>query len=360
MNEAIPPIESYALPDWAYGGGRPALRAKLRAAPGDFRVDEILPFELSGAGEHVWLHLEKTGMNTEFLAKALARFAGVKSFDVGYAGLKDRHAVTRQWFSVLMTGKAEPDWSALPKQFRPGELSVLAVVRHGRKLKTGALKENRFVLRLTGLQGDAPAFEQRLARVAAEGVPNYFGPQRFGLGGGNLVGAQRLFAGERPREQQLRGLYLSAARSFVFNQVLSTRVARGDWNRILPGEAVMLDGANSWFMAEAGDPALPERLARFDIHPSGPLWGEGESPARDEALAVEQASLAGFQSWCEGLAAFGLRQERRPLRLKPRDLEAGVDGDVLNLAFGLPSGCFATTVLRELVDYCDVSGGGRD
>lgn len=341
----------FSVPDWAYANGLPKADAVLRATPADFRVDEVLPFTLDGAGDHVWLRLEKTGMNTEFLAKALARFAGVKALDVGYAGLKDRHAVTSQWFSVLMAGKDEPDWSLLPAQFQPGEVRVLEVTRHGRKLKTGALKENRFVLRLTELAGDTGDLEQRLAQIAAQGVPNYFGPQRFGRDGGNLAGALRLFAGERIRDSHLRGLYLSAARSFLFNEVLSGRVADGSWRELLPGEAVMLDGANSWFLAEAGDPALPERLARFDIHPSGPLWGEGEPPTVGQARERELAMLAGHSSWCQGLAGFGLRQERRPLRLRPREFHGALTQGALEVSFALPAGCFATTVLRELVVF---------
>lgn len=342
---------SFPMPDWAHANGQPGATGVLRATPADFRVEEILPFGLDGAGDHAWLQLEKTGMNTEFLAKALARFAGVKSMDVGYAGLKDRHAVTSQWFSVLLAGKPEPDWSLLPGEFRPGELRVLAVTRHGRKLKTGALKENRFVLRLSELAGDTSDLEARLSRVAAQGVPNYFGPQRFGRDGGNLAGAERLFGGEKIRDHHLRGLYLSAARSFIFNEVLSARIADGSWAGLMPGEAVMLDGANSWFLAEAGDSALAERLARFDIHPSGPLWGEGEPPSQDAALALEQGIAAAHSPWCEGLARFGLRQERRPLRMVPRGFAWELGPEALELRFALPAGCFATTVLRELIDF---------
>lgn len=344
---------SFPLPLWSPANGQPLASAVLRASPADFRVDEVLPFALDGAGDHVWLRLEKTGMNTEFLAKALAKFAGVKNLDVGYAGMKDRHAVTRQWFSVGLPGKAEPDWSALPAQFNPGEVRVLEMTRHGRKLKTGALKENRFELRLSSLQGERDELETRLQRIASLGVPNYFGPQRFGRDGGNLAGAERLFGGANMRDQHERGMYLSAARSLLFNEVLAARVAEGSWAQLLPGEAVMLDGAGSYFIAEADDAALPERLARFDIHPSGPLWGEGELPAKDAALALETRVLAGFSPWCEALARFGLRQERRPLRLKPRELSWTFEAEALIVRFALPAGCFATTVLAELVNYTE-------
>lgn len=348
------------LPEWAYAFGKPALTGDIRVKPEDFRVEEILPFSLDGQGEHVWLHLQKTGTNTEFLAKALARFAGVHPRDVGYAGLKDRHAVTRQWFSVLMTGKAEPDWAALPTQFKPGEVAVLEVVRHGRKLKTGALKENRFVLTLRSLRGDVASLPSRIARVEAHGVPNYFGNQRFGRDASNLAGADRVFSGERIRDSHERGMYISAARSYLFNQVLSTRVTDGSWERLLPGEAVILNGSGSWFLAEPGDEALPGRLASFDIHPSGPLWGEGESPARDMAATLESSVLAELASWRAGLAALGLRQERRALRLRAGDLGFAQTGDAAVLSFALPAGCFATTVLRELVDFRDASGLNRE
>lgn len=334
--------------------GAPALVARMRTTPEDFIVEEIDAFEASGAGEHLLLTVEKRGMNTAFAAKRIAHWAGVAESAIGYAGLKDRHAVTRQRFSVWIPKKIAPDIATLQSD----ELKVLAHVWHSRKLPRGALAGNRFVLTLREVEGDAAVIETRLAAIAARGVPNYFGEQRFGRGGRNLDKALAMFAGRRvPREERTH--LLSAARSELFNRVLSARVAAGHWDVPLDGEVWSLDGSRSVFGPEPWSEALAARLAAFDIHPSGPLWGRGELRSEAAAKTLELEVLSGEQALAlrEGLERAGLEQERRALRLRPSDMAwEWLGPSVLRLRFGLPPGCYATTVLAELGDVVDASG----
>ncbi len=336
--------------DWAYALGAPDVSGVMRQSPEDFFVDEIPAFEPDGEGQHVLLHIEKRNSNTEWLAKRLARHAGVKPSAVSYAGLKDRNAVTRQWFSIDLAGAEEPEWSELEGEEGEESLRILQAVRHRRKIRRGALRGNRFRLRIRELDGDIDALRERLQVIAEQGVPNYFGEQRFGHGFNNLQRAQGLLAGEfRVKDRHKRGLYLSAARSLIFNRVLSSRVEQGSWNRLLPGERVMLDGSERHFEYDEADAELAARLSAFDIHPSGPLWGRKGWRPEAEALAIEEPILSEMGEWCEGLERAGLDYARRALRLAVRELEWSIDGDVLEIAFALNAGAYATTVLRELI-----------
>ncbi len=325
-------------------GTVPPLTARLRVAHEDFLVEEILGYDADGSGEHALLWVEKRGANTDWLARELAKFAGVPPLAVGYAGLKDRHAITRQAFTVQLAGKPDPDWSAFPHD----NVKVLAATRHGRKLKRGALRGNRFVLTLREVQGERGRAEQALAAIAARGVPNYFGEQRFGREGGNLDQARAMFAGRRV-DRDKRGFLLSAARSQIFNSVLAARVERGTWDAPLDGEIWSLAGSRSWFGPEPYSDLLAERLARGDIHPSGPLWGQGEPPAAGDAGALEREIAAAHADLAQGIAAARMDQERRPLRLLPKDLRWRWPAeDVLEMSFELPAGAYATVVAREV------------
>ena len=327
---------------WAYGA--PPLQAQLRSTPEDFVVEEILGYDADGAGEHALLWVEKRGANTDWVARELAKFAGVSPMAVGYAGMKDRHAVTRQTFSVQLAGKPDPDWSTFPH----ADVKVLAATRHSRKLKRGALRGNRFVLVLRGVQGDRDAAEHVLQQISARGVPNYYGEQRFGREGGNVAQARAMFAGRRV-ERDKRSFLLSAARSQIFNSVLAARVERDAWDKPLDGEIWSLTGSRSWFGPEPFTEVLAERLARADIHPSGPLWGQGEPPTQGEAGVLEREIGAVFSDLAEGVAAARMDQERRPLRLLPKDLKwRWLGDDALELSFELPAGAYATVVVREL------------
>ena len=202
----------FPMPDWARAHGETSFAGSIRERPEDFVVDEVLGFEPSGDGEHDLVKVRKTSANTAWVARQLASFAGIPARDVGYCGLKDRHAVTTQWFSVRRIGSN--DWDA----FEAEGVEILGAEPHRRKLRRGAHRGNavRIVLRSTGDQPAPSAVDERLRRIEQAGIPNYFGEQRFGRGGTNIHTAERLFAGQRMKRDQ-RSMALSAARSFLFN-----------------------------------------------------------------------------------------------------------------------------------------------
>ena len=279
-----------------------------------------------------------------------ARHAGLPPRSVSYAGLKDRHALTRQWFSVH-SPRGGTDWTALDDP----EIRILEVRRNRRKLQRGALTGNRFRIRVRAMQGDGDRIEERVASIHQRGVPNYFAEQRFGREDGNLKQAHALFCGQigsMPRH--LRGLYLLAARAQLFNEVLADRVENGDWDGCLPGDRLMLDGSRSNFLAIEIDEAVRRRCAEGDVHPTGPLWGAGDPLSAGAVAEREIEVLAGFSAWQQGLAGQGLSQERRALRVIPRELSYELAKEtVLDLGFFLPAGSYATAVLREIFDYQD-------
>ncbi|MFF7708029.1 tRNA pseudouridine(13) synthase TruD [Pseudomonas sp. NPDC007930] len=321
--------------------------ARLKASAEDFQVDEVLDIPLEGDGEHLWLWVEKRNLNTEEAARRLARAAGVPLRQVSYAGLKDRQALTRQWFSLHLPGKSDPDLARAEDE----TLAILQRGRHRRKLQRGAHSANGFTLRLTELNADREALEARLQQVRAQGVPNYFGLQRFGHEGGNVE--QALYyarGGALPEQRNLRSRVLSAARSQLFNRVLAERVAQGTWAQALPGDLLAFTDSKSFFPAGPAECEDP-RLAALDLHPTGPLWGEGASPAQGATGALEQQVAASFPELRDWLGLAQLAQERRILRLPIGRLTWHYPSpDILQLEFVLPSGCFATAVVRELFD----------
>ena len=322
-------------------------QAVLKATAADFQVDEVLDIPLSGEGEHLWLWVEKRGLNTEEAAKRLARAAGVPARAISYAGLKDRQALTRQWFSLHLPGKTDPDLSSA----QGPNLAILKAARHSRKLQRGAHAANGFTLRLTQLKADLPMLEQRLQQLLAQGVPNYFGLQRFGHKGGNMGEARRYAESAKlPEQRNIRSRLLSATRSYLFNRVLAERVAAGTWNQAEVGDLLAFTDSRSFFPAgeaECNDP----RLAILDLHPTGPMWGEGGSPAAGAPQLLEEKLAAEHPVLANWLALAGMKQERRILRLPIGKLAWHYpEPDVLQLTFVLPAGCFATVVVRELLD----------
>jgi tRNA pseudouridine13 synthase len=345
--------------DLARAHGSPPTGGRIRVAAEDFVVEELLGFDPDGAGAHVLLSVEKRGANTGWVAAQLARAAGVQARDVGYSGQKDRHALTRQSYSLPWPVAAPLDACLA---FAGEGYRVLSAGRHGRKLRPGSHRGNRFAIRLRDTDGDAGAIDARLRVIADEGVPNYFGPQRFGREQGNLTRA-RCWAegGDAPRDRVQRGFALSAARSEIFNRVVDERVRRGDWNRLLPGEAVMLDGRRSFFAAPEIDALLVDRCRRMDVHPSGPLWGRGESAATGAAREVEDAIVVREPGLTRVLESERLDQERRSLRLPVRSLRWTHEAVALLVEFELPRGTFATAVLHELLgDAWSQDTGGED
>lgn len=344
-------MSDYSL-DFPRAFGGPVAMADLRLSNSDFKVWEQLGFEPSGSGEHVFLHIEKSGDNTEWLARQIARLAGVESRDVGYCGLKDRHAITSQWFSVYLPKGSEPDWTLLNSE----SVRLLAHTRHQQKLRRGQHQANRFEIWLRNLSplnenltntdactidastqaGHSNAeltaelatntIERILAVIASEGVPNYFGEQRFGIDAGNLDAAERMLVQQKPiKNRSKKSITLSAARSWLFNQVLSLRVSDGNWCEAMPGDVL-----------EAG-------------LPTGPMWGRGRLASTEQALALETEVLSPWHSWCEPMEFTGLKQERRQLVSKVTNLQWQWQQGDLQLAFDLGVGAYATAVIREII-----------
>lgn len=333
------------LPTWPYVYGNPTGRGKIRTLPEEFMVEELLAFTPSGEGEHVFLRIQKTGENTDYVARQLARFAGVRQRDIGYAGLKDRHAVTTQWFSVWLPGKADLAWES----FSSATINIIDITRHARKLKRGVLAGNRFQLLIRDWQGDSAQTIAQLEAIKANGIANYYGEQRFGHDGQNVEKALAMFAG-KPVGREQRSLYLSAARSYLFNHILSHRVINGSWNKPLPGDTFLFDGSQSCFKSEQPDDAIVQRVVAKAIHPSGVLWGKGGHEVVGEALVIEQRVIAEYPDVAKGIAGFGADSGRRALRVNVDDLTwAFVDEGTLQLDFTLPAGSYATAVLREII-----------
>ncbi len=309
---------------------------------------ENLGHQPDGDGEHLWLWVEKREQNTVFVATELARAAGVHPRHVSFAGLKDRNAVTRQYFSIHLPGQADPDLT----DWQPEGITILEAQRSSRKIQRGRLEGNSFELVVRDLEGDLDQLEQRLINVRDEGVPNGFGEQRFG--GNNLARAHALFAGKLRRKpsKNKRGFYLSAARSLIFNLVLAERIENGTWNRLIDGDVASLEGSHSWFPADPTDPEQIERCRIQDIHPSGPMVGEGDNPTSGRVAELENRIFDEQRELVEGLKKFRLQHQRRALRMKVQNLEwTFPDPNILKLNFSLGQGSYATSVLRELVDY---------
>lgn len=326
-----------SLPDWTRAHGVPLFSAAIRTTADEFDVSEELGFEFSADGEHDYVYLEKTGANTEWVSRQLAHHADVPARDVGYSGLKDRHAVTRQWFSVPRWNA--PDWSQLEVE----GVRVVDQQRHNRKLRRGAHQANRFRIVLRGDLPDASALDERLETISALGVPNYFGQQRFGRGGSNIALADAWSQGKRlPRHK--RSMAISTARSYIFNQILDARVCDQTWNRIVTGDVANLDGSGSVFAVDELDDDLTQRCDAMDIHPTGPMSGDGTSPS---------VVPAGHDSWLNALTNARVKPAQRSLRLRVVELQWSTGPDSLVLDFALGRGAYATSVLREIADVSD-------
>ncbi len=330
--------------DPPYAHGSPPAAGLIRTDPEDFLVEERLGFEADGGSGHYLLLVEKRNANTLYVAKCLARAAGVAPGDIGFAGLKDRRAVARQWFS-MPARNVRPSAAGLEGD----GFQVLEVHPHSRKLRRGALAANRFCLRIRELRGDFSALNERLQTIAGRGVPNYFGPQRFGRGAANLLQVSDWIDSQRlPRDRAARGFLLSAARSLAFNAVLGRRVADDCWDRLLPGEIASLSGSSSVFRVSEVDEELARRCREGDIHPSGPLCGAGDMQPGGESASSEQRVLEMLAPLPERLAEV-VAAERRALVLRPSQLAWTASNQELELSFELRSGSYATSLLREAV-----------
>lgn len=348
----------------------PLQRATYKTSATDFVVNEILPLEFTGEGEHLWLHIEKLGMNTAYLAKLLSEWADIPLRDVGYSGLKDRQALTTQWFSLRIPLRQLPDSEFAPIDIGDNEsVTILAQHWHNKKLNRGTHRANQFIITLRDIElegDDKSSVEQHLANIGTTGVPNYFGPQRFGWNGNNIREALALFARpapenrpqpkkskrkRAPREQN--SMELSAARSLIFNEILAARVRDGSWNIGLAGEVFNLDGSGSIFDSEAIDDALRTRVTSGDIHPTAVLWGMGNDKVSGQAAQLEKNVVnnsALLTQLATGLEQRDIKAQRRALRLPIEDMSwEWSDEQTLVLSFTLTTGSFATSVLASLV-----------
>lgn len=355
----------------------PITQAIYKACAEDFVVNELLPLNFTGEGEHLWLHIQKSGMNTAFLAKLLSEWADIPLRDVGYSGLKDRHALTTQWFSLRIPKKILPATVFAPTHLEANEtVQILAQHWHNKKLSRGAHRANHFTITLreinfeanTSMAEQQQLVEKHLHYMSQNGVPNYFGPQRFGHSGNNIKEALRLFAQHpknnnltqkknkrkgTPREQN--SMELSAARSLIFNEILAARVRDGSWNTGINGEVFNLNGSGSIFSSEQLDDALRARLDSGDIHPTAVMWGTGNDKVNGAAAVLEnevvqQSTL--LTELAAGLEQRNIKAQRRALRLPIEELcWKWTDEQTLVLSFALTTGSFATSILASLIQH---------
>lgn len=322
----------------------------IRTTADDFKVTELNDIELSGVGEHLWLYIQKTGCNTDWVANQLSNVCQVPRRQVGFAGMKDRHAVTKQWFSVQLSKVTEIEkiQSALPD-----EVTVVNSSLHSRKIKTGQLDANQFEVVIRNIQGDKEQIEQNMHNIIENGVPNYFGEQRFGREMGNIQKAQDWFSGTyKVKSKNLKSLLISTARSHIFNCIITQRIQDNTWNTAIKGDILQLNKSHSWFPdSDASENEITKRLKEGDIHLTAAMWGEDTVQSHDDCAQLEKTIAEQFPIYHIGFEKFRLKQDRRAMRICPIDFSYEWLDDNLKLVFKLLSGSYATGILREIVDY---------
>lgn len=339
--------------NWLYG--KPGCQGRIKVLPEHFVVKENLGFDFAGSGEHFMVKIRKTGENTKYVVNELAKACGVKSRDVSWAGLKDRHAVTEQWLSVHLPGKPDPDLAQFVAE-HPG-VEVLETARHDKKLRPGDLVGNWFQLRLTDLDMPQDVIT-RLEQVNLHGVPNYFGEQRFGHNGNNVVKARSWGNDEfRVRDKSKRSFYLSAARSWLFNMVLSARIEQGKVHTLLAGDSLQQDGDERGQIVESVSAELQQQVDDGSMAITAPMMGDNALPTTADAEAFEMAVVEQEPLLLKLIRDNRMRHERRTLLLKPQQMEWQQDGSDLTVSFSLPAGCFATAVVRELMIERELEDG---
>ncbi|OEE46296.1 tRNA pseudouridine(13) synthase TruD [Enterovibrio norvegicus] len=331
----------------AYQHGKPSATGRLKAQPEHFFVSETLDFTPAGHGEHFLVRIRKIGENTKYVANELAKACGVKSRDVSWAGLKDRHAVTEQWFSVHLPGQDDPDLTEFVDTHE-GVDAILETTRHDKKLRPGDLIGNRFSLVITDFSGDA-AIDARLGNIRDKGVPNYFGSQRFGRNGNNVVSAREWGQDKfRVRDKSKRSFYLSAARSYMFNQVLSARIEQGMTHTPMRGD-MLIDNTEHLKLVLDTDKAT-ELLEKGHWLISGPMTGDNALPTEADARKFEQNIIDQEPDLLAVIRSNRMRHDRRALMLFPQEMEWTCEKDTLTVSFSLPAGSFATAVMREVIE----------
>jgi tRNA pseudouridine13 synthase len=323
------------------------ITADLRTISSDFRVTEVLSFPLSGSGEHLFIYVEKQDCNTDWVIRQLCKTLNLTTKHIGYAGKKDRHSISRQWFSLHLPGK-DIDINDI----NCDAFKVIESARHNKKLRVGSLAENQFKIILRNVS--APFDPNIIEQIKYNGVPNYFGMQRFGINGANLDKAELLLKGEiKIKNRNKRGITISSARSFLFNLMLAERIKQQNWNVPIGGDCLMLDGSRSFFHCQQPQHNDIERVSSGDAHVSGFLVGKQDSETTGGANDVEQVVSNAYESWISGLKKLNLDSARRAFRVIPRQLEVKLVDDKILLEFSLSKGCYATSVIREFADITD-------
>lgn len=350
---------SKTIKHWQRLAGDTSVRGQYKERPEYFEVIEELGFlpTVDEKGQHHWLHVRKTQLTTEQVAKFIAQAVGVPVREVGYSGLKDKFAVTEQWFSVQLPALTQPDWTAIfaveltsiSPRYAGGQVTLLNTVRSSKKLRRGVHKANHFRLRLTSVS-DPAALQARFSAIS-NWIPNYYGEQRFGFGQGNIQQAEAMFAGKRIKDRNLRSILLSSVRSWLFNHYLERRIETVQ-TKLLAGDVFLLAGSHSFFTATDCNEEIQQRVASGDIIPSGPLFGDGESAAQAEALALEVEVASMFPELHAGLVASRVKPDRRELWLRLQDAHyQQISDSEVEVRFSLPAGSFATSVLQELGEF---------
>ena len=323
-------------------------QGRIKTTVADFVVIEHHDMSFTESGEHLWFKVEKTDSNTAWVATQLASACKVPARQVGFAGLKDRHAITQQWFSVQLPKISDIE---LIEAKLPEEISILEHHWHQTKIKTGQLKFNEFKLVVRNAVGDHSEIEHNIDLIRQSGVPNYFGPQRFGHDMNNIQQAKDWFAGRiRVNNKKLRGLLISTARSHIFNLIVAHRIENNLWQQVIPGDILQLNQSHSWFPAtDATADELDQRMADFDLHITAALWGEDGVQTTDQSAVIETDIANSQAEYQAGFIAHRVKQDRRAIRLCPNEFNHHWDGSDLHLNFKLQPGAYATSVLREII-----------
>ena len=358
------PTEWLGLDKLAYLQGEPTARGMLKQQFADFKVSEELGFEMGGNGEHLFLYIKKQNLSTIEVARKIAAVAEARIAMVGYAGMKDKKAECTQWFSVPLQKEKgavkENENQSIISRLEDENIKIISTVRNNRKLKIGSHKRNLFDITLRNCLEGREEFDANLDKIKQFGVPNYYGFQRFGRELSNLKQVDKLIHDpqintKRRQKSFKKGMLISAARAYVFNQVLSSRITNNNWSQFVAGDVINLDGTARNFIVEEGawDTTLQKRLENFDIHLTGPLLGKVDSKDKyissGKAADIEKAEVDKYPKILEYLQKIGAKSSRRPLRFLPEELRwAWLDDCTLNLSFALSPGAYATSLLREV------------
>ena len=332
-----------------YPYGKPLLKGRLKVIAEDFLVDEMLGFEPAGEGEHLFVQVEKSNLTTHELIERVAKDAGIRPRDVGYSGIKDKTAVTRQWLSLHLPGKIHNAVS-----LEADDYIVLRQIWHDKKLRPGTHRSNRFdVLLREVVEPDSKSMEQ-IESISDFGMANYFGQQRFGAGLDNVQRALQVLGNARKSRRlgrNKKSLYLSALRSELFNQILSRRIEQGIWRQPVEGDIFMLSGSRSIFQEAINDEILA-RYRNFDISSTASLYGYGASRLSGTALQIEQRVYTENQDICDCLAAQGAKRQMRALRHVVQDFSVDYEADKqqLRVKATLPRGCYFTSLLGHFIE----------